>query len=816
MSVRFTPEAAETMRNAIAEAHGVEVFAIGKVGHDRCVSELEIHCRGTADSVPALLQRPKPGEVVIHNHPSGVLEPSGADMALANLYGEDGVGVIIVDNKVRRDRWVVEPMVRPLVRLDLAEVMHFFEEKLPAVIPQYESRPGQIAMALRVAEALNDGQVALFEAGTGTGKSLAYLVPAAMWAVQNQGRVAIATYTIALQGQLANSDLKLMERAGLEFRSAVLMGRNNYLCKRKLELALSDATGANAAAIQSLDRWARTSAMGARGDLNFPVDEHSWDQVQSDSDQTLAVRCPHYANCFYYNARRAAADAHVLVVNHHLLLADMAAKHASGGTGVLPRYDRAVVDEGHHLEDAATLLYQGQLGVNSLRRSVRGVLSKGKRKGALAQIQRQHFSSFGHLHPDDVEMGTEHIDNIALATDTLLANAPMWMEAMAEAAGLADESQVRITPEFRAKQAWLDQINPTLDAIKRSMLKVLKPIDGLFDVLDSLPDDARLGNPQPIFDLRRARRRLKQHLELCSGLGAHDPDWVGWLERDRRYKEATAARLCSAPIQVGSMLRAQLFETLQATIVTSATLTVGQRFEHVANRIGLKDCERMQTANFPSPFDFSRQAILGIPRDVPSPKEAHFVSAAAQVVVEAIRLSDGGVFVLCTSFAMLNQLHAAATIALGDSFPLLKQRQMGRERLLSLYRADRRSVLFGTDSFWEGIDVKGDQLRMIIIPRLPFRVPTEPVQQARHEALQAQGLDPFRAYSLPQAVLRFRQGFGRLIRTCTDTGAVLVLDRRITSSWYGRVFMNSLPDVPRAQGPTRAVLERVRHLVRSD
>ncbi len=813
MTTRFSPEAADILRSAITIAGGVEVFAIGQVGADRTIEDLQIHCRGTVDQVPALLRRPHPGEVVIHNHPSGVLEPSAADMSLASRYGDDGIGVVIVDNDVRRDRWVVEPMARPVLRIDPAEVRAFFEERLPSVIPQYEARVGQVQMALRVTDALNDGEVALLEAGTGTGKSLAYLVPAALWATHNQTRVAVATYTIALQGQLANSDLQLLHRAGLDFRHAVLMGRSNYLCRRKLALAMDESSGGSTAAMERIAEWARTSPDGTRGDLAFPVDEEDWDRVQSDPDQTLRVRCPHYADCFYYQARRAAADAHVVVVNHHLLLADLGAKHDSGGVGVLPRFDRVILDEGHHLEDAATLLYQGQLSIQGIRRSVRGVASRKKRTGALERIRRQHFGGIGHLAADDIEMGTQHLDDALAAVEVLQADAPAWMETIGEAAQLQREGTVRANEEFRSTPQWSSQIAPSLSVIRAALHRAIRPLDGLLDVLDSLPEEAQAVHPQPFFDIRRARRRLGSLLELCSELSEPDPAWVTWLERDRRHKQGPAARLCQAPIQVGPMLRQQLFESMQSVVVTSATLTVAQRFEHVSDRIGLSDCARVTTGDFPSPFDYTTQAILGIPRDVPSPNETGFQDAVCQVVLDAIQTSDGGAFVLCTSFALVDHLYAECKAQLGEDRPLLKQRQMGRERLLSLFRADRRSVLFGTDSFWEGIDVKGDQLRLVIIPRLPFRVPTEPVQQARHERLEEQGLDPFRAYSLPQAVLRFRQGFGRLIRTQQDTGAVLLLDRRVTSHWYGRVFLHSLPRVPRAQGPTRVVLDRVRRLV---
>ena len=826
MKTRFSPEAADKLRRAIREAGGVEVFAIGRIGLDQNVSDLDIHCRGNKTSVPALLRTPRPGEVVIHNHPSGVLEASPADMQLAQIYGDDGIGVVIVDNDVRRALWVVEPRIRRVARLDPERVRAFFLEDIPKAIPDFEQRDGQLSMAMDVAHAFNEGSISMLEAGTGTGKSLAYLVPSALWAMENDARVVISTYTIALQGQLMQADLPILSRAGLDVRFASLMGRNNYLCKRKLEAALTEPPeGDEGQALQAIARWARTTADGTRADMGFVPEEEDWDRVNSDPDQTLRVRCKHYSDCHYYEARRAAADAHILVVNHHLLLADLDTKYDTGGVGVLPKFDRVVLDEGHHLEDAATLLFEGRIGVESVRRAVRPLLpGKRKRPGSLARVHSKYLSGAGPLGPEDVDAATEHLKKLDTAATVLMSDAPLWFEGIGQAANLAELGDVRTPSSYRQGRVWREQIVPLLRNAAGSLNRTIKPLDALLTTLESLPDEVRTLDAQLLFELKRARRRLGDKAQLLAHFqGVDVPDdglfeseeekWVSWLARDRGHKSAPAARLCLAPIDVGPMLRERLFEAMPAAVVTSATLTVAKQFDHIRARIGLTHCDRLETARYPSPFDYRAQALLGIPRDLPSPKEAGFEERAAQVIMEAIAASDGGTFVLCTSYKLVDALHAQAERTFGDDRPLLKQGQMSRGRLLERFREDRRSVLFGTDSFWEGIDVKGDQLRLVIIPRLPFRVPTEPVQQARFERLESQGLDPFRAYSLPQAVLRFRQGFGRLIRTKKDRGIVLLLDRRVTNQWYGRVFLSSLPDVMRAQGPARAVLMRIRGAV---
>ena len=280
------------------------------------------HCRGNSDSVPALLSRPRPGEVVIHNHPSGVMQASNADMLLASKYGEDGVGMVITDNDVRRALWVVEPHRKVLKPIESRDVQQIFSTRLPDVIDGYEARDGQIQMSLAVAEAFNEQRIVALEAGTGTGKSLAYLAPSVVWALQNEGRVAVSTYTLTLQNQLATSDLPLLHRSGLKFEYAVMKGRSNYLCRRKLAEALNEEIEDPTlkSQLQALGEWIEATPDGTRADLGFSMTDEDWDRVASDHDQTLRARCPHFNECFYYQARRKAAQSQVLVLNHALLL----------------------------------------------------------------------------------------------------------------------------------------------------------------------------------------------------------------------------------------------------------------------------------------------------------------------------------------------------------------------------------------------------------------------------------------------------------------------------------------------------------------
>lgn len=867
---RFTPQAAQDFAAAIADAGGVEVFAVGRLDGEGRVAEIEVHCRGNTGAVPALLRAPRPGEVVIHNHPSGLLQASDADLHLAGRYGEDGVGMVITDNPVRRALWVVEPMRRDRRPVDPAAVRDFFERALPRALPGFEARPGQLEMALEVARALSQGSkerpvVAALEAGTGTGKSLAYLVPAALWAQANDARVAVATFTITLQGQLADSDLPLLTRAGLDVRTAVLSGRGNYLCRRRLAEAVAELdeeeapadpgqadpgdADPGAVAIRRIAAWAESSRRGSRGDLGFPVPEEAWERVRSDHDQTLRARCPHFARCLYYEARRDAALAQVVVVNHHLLLADLALKRDTGGEGILPRFDRVVIDEAHHLEDAATGLFTEELTALAVRRAVAPLLPRrgGRAEGALDRIRRHYGPAVqAEVGPDQARRLVDRCDEAQAELDALRDEVDQALRALSDelrapsgatdrAAGAAppegppDEAgMLRLTPDLRQGPRWQEALQPTLEEVARRLDATAARLARVDQALDGLPEAALLSRPQPALDLRRGQRRLAEKASLASSLGADQPERVQWISPQAAPRGPASARLASAPIEVGPTLRGRVFEAMEAAVLTSATLAVGGRFHHVLGRLGLPvgpegpDGDEaadlpggtgpfdLRTATFPSPFDYASQALLALPRDLPPPEDPRYLPWTARFTVQAIRASGGGAFVLCTSHAMVQALHATCQAELGDRLPLLRQGELSRGRLLERFRDHQDAVLFGTDSFWEGVSVSGRALRLVVIPRLPFRVPTDPVQQARHERLAQQGLDPFRAFSLPEAVLRLRQGFGRLVRTQADRGAVAILDRRVHERWYGRVFLQSLPPAARAVGPARAVLDRLR------
>jgi ATP-dependent DNA helicase DinG len=825
-STRFSDAAAQTMRAAIEEAGGVEVFAIGTMDGGGLVESLEIHCRGNRGAVPALLSRPRPGQVVIHNHPSGVLEASNADMYLANLYGEDGIGVAIVDNAVERALWVVEPHFRELKRIEVSEIEEFFLHRLPVAMPGYESRKGQLEMSLQVAEALNQGEVALLEAGTGTGKSLAYLLPSVLWALKNETRVVVATYTINLQGQLVNSDLPVLRAAGLDFEHALIKGRGNYICRRRLGAALEQDP--DDATLKAIGDYALKASDGTRSDLAFPVPDEVWDQVLSDHDQTLRARCPHFNECFYYEARRRAAKAHILVANHHLLLIDMQIKGETGGEGILPRFNRAVIDEGHHLEDAATSMLRQQLSSRMVRRSLTPLRVRKNRPGVLERVAQGFGRVGGPLFEDSQIRVIQLTDEISGYVRRLWDLSEIWFQEICSEILDTSTDSFRLRPEFSSDPRWRRSIEPTLKRAARLLGRTSDRLVQLEEVLAEADEEELLRDPQAILDLRRVRRKLASQsgfLQLFCQIGEpgqtiQDDPVVRWIERARGKLKVPSASLSIAPVEVGPTLRQQLFSRLKSVTSCSATLAVDQAFDHYQLRVGLAEPSpliRVRSAILPTPFDYRKQAMLCLPSGLPDPNSQDFAAAVSPFIIDAVRACGGGVFVLCTSFKLLRRLHADAEARLGGRHRVLRQGEMGRQQLLETFISTPDSVLFGADSFWEGVSVKGKALRLVIIPRLPFRVPTDPVQEARYELIEAQGGNPFTHYSLPQAALRLRQGFGRLIRTRQDRGAVVILDGRIRSKWYGRTFLASLPAMERIVGGTEVVLARLRNFFgRSD
>ena len=816
MSVeRLTAAARTLLQQEIAAAHGREVSFVVRADPNGTLSDARVVARGTIDAVLALPGVATRGEMLIHNHPSGFLEPSGADLHVAARLHDEGVGFGIVNNDVSTLYIVVEmPRARVLARLDSLEIANLLTESGPVArvlgTSAFEDRPGQRDMAAYVADAYNDGGIALLEAGTGVGKSFAYLVPALEWARVNGERTIVSTNTINLQEQLVGKDLPILARAFSTGERAVtfalLKGWRNYLCLSRLEQARAGQESlfdeGRGAELEAIAGWASRTADGSLSDLVEEPSNDVWDAVAAESDLCTRLKCPHFDRCFVFAARRRAAEADVVVVNHHLLASDLAVRIASDNwqeAAVLPPYRRLVLDEAHHLEDVAAQ----HLGTQVSMIGVQRLLGRLERNGR------------GLLPTLAAELGT-HQDLIGAASRDLLGRtvldalgaARRWAEELFGRLGrrLETEQVLRFTDAFATDNVWREGLDVALDNLLVAFSKLRDGVETIADRL-SIDDPAEM-RTRLIGELRGVVRRLDAAAEglkaTLQPVGYRPPigPAVRWMER--RGRRTPNLTLSAVPLDLAPVLKEALFDRTETVILTSATLAAGGEFTFLEERLGLSLPPSRVTVReiLPSPFDFAAQCVFGIPTDIPEPREdeSGHGSAVARVLLELAHASDGGVFGLFTSHGALRRAADAIRGHVGGRWPLLVQGEGQRDQLLRRFREAGSAILLGTDSFWEGVDVPGRALRVLILAKLPFKVPSEPLTAARLERLTDAGVDGFAHYLVPLAALKLKQGFGRLIRTKSDVGAVVLLDRRVVTKRYGAVMLEGLPPAARAIG----------------
>jgi len=658
----------------------------------------------------------------------------------------------------------------------------------PDVLPQFDERAEQQAMVRAVAEALNEGERLLVEAGTGTGKSLAYLIPAACQTLANGRRVVISTATINLQDQITGKDLPacqaLLADGGNELRACQLKGRRNYLClKRFAALRAAPNLSDDEARIASrILIWLTQTKSGDRAELRLTqAEEAIWRRLSAEGADCTSDSSPFVVEgtCFLQRARRAAEAAHIVVVNHALLLSDI----ASGGR-LLPPYEHLVVDEAHHLEEEATR----QFGFRGGESEVTELLDRCE---ALAPaLQNAVRSGRNALGPGAQFAGiADALKRAAGRARPRLRELARQLLAFLRQQALEDqEPRLLVNRGTRAQPDWSN-----VEIVWENLRLGLQETLSLLEKLQSALRDAEgLGMSNFELLLADVAAQLQQGQALVAGLTValeqDDPQRIVWLERDRGDGGLAVSW---APLRVDDLLRDRLYADRNSLILTGATLTSQGSFDYIQDRLGLQDAHTLALG---SPFDYQQAVRILVPRDIPEPTWPDYVEALSRAIVDLGRASEGRALVLFTSHASLRAAHALSRGPLQrEGIEVLGQGIDGSPRyLVRALQSNPRSVVLGTASFWEGIDVVGDALSLLVVTRLPFIVPTEPVFAARSALYD----DPFGQYALPQAILRFKQGFGRLIRSKTDRGVLVVLDRRIVSKSYGGAFLESLPACP--------------------
>ncbi|NPV52858.1 MAG: DEAD/DEAH box helicase family protein [Firmicutes bacterium] len=747
-------------------------------------------------------------------------------------------------------------------------------------IDGYEVRPEQIQMARTILSAFKHHKHAVIESATGTGKSMAYLAAAVLWARTTDQKVVISTNTINLQEQLVTKDIPTLKSAlevegyapeKADFSFALVKGRSNYICRRRLKKLLEDAD----ALLDSRERqafadilgWVGKVKEGCRSEFPFEPLPELWEKICSEPDTCLRVKCPEVQDCFFMKARNMACAADLLVVNHHLLFADVSVRRELGfdaEKAVLPRYANVIFDEAHNVPDVAG----DYLGCSVTRLQITRLLSYLYRRerpsasrpdgsiGMLMAVRSLLYKTDSGLDLDGRARDSlrDRIDGALVpgvirareAADTLFEGLAGFLRDLGRNQGSRyrgdgdgdrghvegqddrDQGQdsrgvssrefaVRLKAEVRKLDFWRDVIaieaERTMNAFS-DLSHALSDLAGALELAANGPSPG--GLPGGIQEIKVEMDALSSRLANLEGtlrfiIDGRDEAFVFWAETGPRRN----VRLGATPLDVAPLIRENLLECIDSVIFTSATLAIGENLAFFEGQVGLDyNQDRPFELIIGSPFRLEDQVLVGLPTDLPNPDDQGFVAGASAALIKVLTATKGRAFVLFTSYNMMERVDELIRRDLSAAgLTLLRQGEAPRHMLLAQFRATRGAVLLGADSFWEGVDVPGDALSCVVLVRLPFQVPSDPVVEARLEAMASRGENAFGRYSLPQAVIKFRQGFGRLIRTKTDRGVVIVLDRRIIYKGYGRAFLASLPGCRHVRGETDLVVAAIREWI---
>lgn len=794
----------ERMKEEIMGSGGNEIFFRGIPDETGIVTDMEVIARGNGNSVPALLNMMKKNEVIIHNHPSGILIPSSEDIIISSKYGEGGGASYIINNNVD-DIYVIVPL-RKHIKINIDE---FFGEngEIYKKIEKFEARHEQYEMSKYIEKSMNENLKLIIEAGTGTGKTIAYLLPTLLYALKNNLKLIVSTNTINLQEQLINKDIPLIEKIiGKDFRYEIVKGKGNYLCKRKLYNinVLDDKKDTEEEKyekniLKNIIEWDKSTVSGDRNELKYEVSYKIWEQVNCESDLCTGVKCPYYSNCHFFRARKDISDADMLIVNHHMFFADLSIRSEIGFNteySILPNYDIIVFDEAHNIEDTARNYFTYEISRFSFGRLLGNIhnrrITNTNNAGALTKL----MIFLNNIIPQEEYTGIddrkeEVISKLNSFYDTGIDIFDKIVLIFAQDMGNM-EIKTRIDiPKVKNSKSWTE-IKELNEKFKKLYVELTKSVNRFLNDVNNfnLEDEDGI-----IFDFTKYYERLKEYYRNFEFiLNSNDSGYVYWLSI---IPSKVNVKLYATPFDVSSSLEENLFNKMNRMIFTSATLAVDNKFDYYRESLGLNDGKKTKIREkiINSPFDYAKQMKVYIPNDSLDPNDIEFLDDLEVFIEKSIKSTGGHCFILFTSYSSMNYLYNKIEKYFNrNDYTLIKQNDYPRHDMIEIFKNSKGPILFGTDSFWEGVDVQGEQLKSVIIVKLPFKVPNDPVTEAIIENIKRNGRNPFNDYQVPQAVIKFKQGVGRLIRSRDDKGSIVILDNRITKKIYGKKFLKVLPE----------------------
>ncbi len=828
----FSDDVFNTVKEEIREHNGGEIFFACLVD-DSSIVEVEPICYGNNDEVLALHPSnfSKNFNAVLHNHPSGDTKPSYADLNYASFLQNEGIGFFITNNDATKITTVTPPVkTAKQQKLDSSVLEEIFSkdgavEKELSKNGKYQFRAGQLKMVKAVANSLNSNSIALIEAGTGIGKSLSYLIPAFLWAINNDERIVISTNTINLQSQLIEKDIPLVKKIlKSDIEAIVIKGRRNYLCKLKLNGLQNELDfNEDPDEIKTILEWANSTHNGVVDELNFIPQNNVWEKVCSEADFCSGSHCYFYKECFLQHSRRLASQSNIIVANHHILFADISLRQNSMGLDeniLLPAYKKIIIDEAHNIEKSASSYFSYEFSKIGFYKFISYYRMKNNKSFFQKLSQKLAKSSNKQLNDIALFITTELFGAIT----TLYENSFNIFDIIGDYTGnfvtetYKNNNYYRVKKDQWESEIFKENVISPLNGFLSLLDGTLKSLNKLSSLIEILEEKIKNMFEIDFKMVQSYKTKFENYIgNVVNLLNIDIEKYVVWFNLSIDSDNLNFV-LTAAPLKIDRILAETLFSVFDSIVLSSATLTVDRKFDFF-NRlsgISLVNNKKVDYLVVDSPFNYEKQVLVVVPNDIPVPTQYYsddniYNKKLNNFLKESIEETKGGSIVLFTAYNQLKKSYE-------DVEPYLKklgynsfcQGDMERTKLLNRFKEEIDSNLFATDSFWEGIDAPGETLRYVALVKLPFKIPSEPMEEARVEDYEKMGLNPFLEWTLPQAIIKFRQGFGRLIRSETDYGVVAILDSRVITKSYGKIFIRSLPRCDYATGDTEHIISMIK------